>query len=109
QPITPGVSSSPRAQNLSGQGEVLYYPYMAEFRRREHNIVLRMDVTVPPGDDVEIRRVRITNDSEDSRRLRLTSYGEVVLVDQATDERHPAFAKLFVESEYVEEANAMLF
>ena len=109
QPITPGVSPSPRARDLSGQGEVLYYPYMAEFRRREHNIVLRMDVTVPPADDVEVRRVRITNDSEESRRLRLTSYGEVVLVDQATDERHQAFVKLFVESEYVEELNALLF
>jgi hypothetical protein len=29
----------------------------------------------------------------------LSSYGEVVLAPQATDRRHPAFNKLFIESE----------
>ena len=43
------------------------------------------------------------------RRLRLTTYGEVSLVPQATDERHPAFAKLFVQSEYLPEYKALLF
>src|SRR6185295_19222028 len=32
-----------------------------------------------------------------------------VLQDPAADRRHPAFAKLFVESEYLPELNALLF
>ncbi|MCZ7666743.1 MAG: hypothetical protein M5U34_05690 [Chloroflexi bacterium] len=46
---------------------------------------------------------------EQTRRLRLTSYGEVSLTDFATDNRHPAFAKLFVESEYLPLENALFF
>ncbi len=88
--------------------EVLYYPYKVEFPRSDHGISLRTGVTVSP-DGVEIRRVNILNDSDVHRRLKLTSYGEVVLADQATDRRHPAFNKLFIESEYLPHENALLF
>ncbi|MBE9524928.1 MAG: glycosyl transferase family 36, partial [Chloroflexi bacterium] len=43
------------------------------------------------------------------RKLRLTSYGEVVLTAQTADQRHPAYNKLFIESEYLPELNALLF
>lgn len=88
---------------------VLFHPHMAEFHRRDHDIALTMEVTVAPDDDVEIRLVTLTNESERLRHLRLTSYGEVSLASPADDERHPAFAKLFVQSEYLPEANGLLF
>ncbi|MCB0033925.1 MAG: hypothetical protein KDE51_07895, partial [Anaerolineales bacterium] len=65
--------------------------------------------TVPPADEVEIRHYSFNNSSDQTRHLRLTSYGEVVLTAAATDERHPAFAKLFIESEYLPQYNALLF
>ncbi len=65
-------------------------------------------MTVSP-DGVEIRRVNILNDSDHPRRLKLTSYGEVVLGDQSSDRRHPAFNKLFIDSEYLPNENALLF
>jgi len=89
--------------------EVLVYAHKAEFRRKDHEISLRMEVTVSPDDDVEIRRVTLTNDSNRRRRLWLISYAEVVLASRDADARHPAFNKLFVESEYVPELNALLF
>jgi cyclic beta-1,2-glucan synthetase len=88
---------------------VIFHPHMAEFHRRDHGIALTMEVTVAPDDDVEIRVVTLTNESDQPRRLRLTSYGEVSLVPPAADERHPAFAKLFVQSEYLAETNTLLF
>ena len=60
-------------------------------------------------DGVEIRRVNILNNSDRPRQLKLTSYGEVVLAAQAVDRRHPAFNKLFIESEYLPRENALLF
>jgi cellobiose phosphorylase len=89
--------------------EALFYAYKAELRRRDHDISLRMEVTVSPDDDVEIRRITLTNGSNRLRRLTLTSYGEVVLASRIADRRHPAFNKLFVESEYLPELNALLF
>ncbi|MCC6604076.1 MAG: hypothetical protein IT327_12750 [Anaerolineae bacterium] len=89
--------------------EVTFFPHKAQFRRRNQDITLQMEVTVAAEDDVEIRLVHLTNDSGQTRRLRLTSYGEVVLTDYESDRRHPAFAKLFVESEYVPAQNALFF
>lgn len=93
----------------TGHQEVNFHPHMAAFLRRDDNITLRMEVTVAPADDVEVRRVRVSNGGDGSRSLRLTSYGEVVLASVAADRRHPAFGKLFVESEYVPAYNALLF
>ena len=89
--------------------EALFYAYKAEFHRKDHDISLRTEVTVSPDDDVEIRRITLSNGSNRLRRLRLTSYGEVVLASRVADRRHPAFNKLFVESEYLPELNALLF
>ncbi len=88
--------------------EILFYPYKAEFRRWERDISLHTEIVVG-ADDVEIRRVTLLNDSNRPRRLKITSYGEVVLALQADDRRHPAFNKLFIESEYIPEGNALLF
>jgi hypothetical protein len=82
---------------------VQFYAHMAEFRRSDHGLDLSMQVVVAPEDDVEIRRISVTNHSDHVRRLALTSYGEVILSPQAADQRHPAFNKLFIESEYLPE------
>ncbi|MGE5221014.1 MAG: GH36-type glycosyl hydrolase domain-containing protein [Omnitrophica WOR_2 bacterium] len=96
--------------NVATESRDIYFSaYMAELRRRDYDISASMEITIPPDDDVEIRRVTLTNHGDHSRRLRLTSYGEVVLAAQATDIRHPAFNKLFIESEYIQELNSLVF
>jgi cyclic beta-1,2-glucan synthetase len=89
--------------------EAVYYAHRAEFHRRLHDIASRLDIIVTPDDDVEIHRVILTNHSSRRRRLALTSYGEVVLAPQAQDRSHPAFNKLFIESEYLPEVHALVF
>src|ERR1019366_7177485 len=39
----------------------------------------------------------------------VTSYAEVVLGDATEERRHPAFSKLFVESEYLDDLHALAF
>jgi cyclic beta-1,2-glucan synthetase len=90
------------------QQDVLFYPHKVEFPRSDNGISLRTGITVST-DGVEIRRVNILNDTDRPRQLKLTSYGEVVLAAQADDRRHPAFNKLFIESEYLPEENALLY
>jgi len=97
------TASQPESQ------EVLFYAHKVEFRRQDHDISLHMEITVSPDDDVEIRRITLTNHRDSSRHLMLTSCGEVVLAPQAADRRHQAFSKLFVESEYLPELNVLLF
>jgi cyclic beta-1,2-glucan synthetase len=86
---------------------VLFYPHQAEFQHRNHDITVNMQVTIAADDDVEIRQLNLINHSNQPRHLRVTSYGEVLLAAQS--ERHPAFNKLFIESEYLPETNMILF
>ncbi|MGZ8346996.1 MAG: GH36-type glycosyl hydrolase domain-containing protein, partial [Allosphingosinicella sp.] len=86
-----------------------FHGHAAEFQRRDHGIRLRLEVAVVAGDDLEVRRLSIVNESGRPRRLRVTSYGEVVLAPPLNDERHPAFSKLFVVGEPVPKLGGLLF
>ncbi len=80
----------------------------ARFTRREGDIETCMEVAVAPTDDVELRRLRITNLSARKRTLSATSFAEIVLSPAATDSAHLAFSKLFVETEIDTELAAIL-
>ncbi|PAP80610.1 hypothetical protein B1759_04310 [Rubrivirga sp. SAORIC476] len=66
------------------------------------------ETVVSPEDNVEVRRVTLTNYADRPRTIELTSYAEVVLQSAAADLGHPAFSKLFVETEYLSKNNALL-
>ncbi len=85
-----------------------FWPHMAEFHRRDHGIHVRVEVTVAANDDVEIRRVTLTNDTDRPRRLELSSYAEPVLATLDHHERHPAFSKLFIELSVVQPNGVLL-
>lgn len=88
--------------------EAIFPPSRAEFRRRDHGIDLHSEITVSPEDDIELRRFTLTNLSTSTRVIELTSYAEVVLAPQAADEAHPAFSNLFVQTEILPAAQAIL-
>jgi cyclic beta-1,2-glucan synthetase len=77
------------------------------FSRRDGAIDTRMEVVVIAGERAEIRRVTLVNRSGVAREIEVTSYGEVVLCPAAADRAHPAFQKLFVETEWVPEATLL--
>ena len=71
----------------------------AEFHRGVLGMETVLDVTVAAEDEVELRRLTITNRTLRSRQLELTSYVELSLAPHKADAAHPAFAKMFVETE----------
>jgi cyclic beta-1,2-glucan synthetase len=93
----------------SPESQVVFHAHLVELHRRDHGIAIGMEVGITPGDDVEIRRLTVVNESDRPRRLLLTSYGEVVLAPSLEDERHPAFSKLFVHSEALPAQAGLLF
>lgn len=80
----------------------------AEFRRREHDFETYSEIVVSPEDDIELRRVRITNRASSRRTVELTSYSEVVLAAAAADDMQTAFGNLFVQTEILPERHAIL-
>ena len=88
--------------------EVIFSQAHVEFRRRDHGIDTNTEIVISPEDDMEMRRIKITNTTAFSRVLEITSYAEVVMAAQATDEAHPAFSNLFVETEILPEYRAVV-
>lgn len=88
--------------------EAIFVQGRAEYRRRDENIDTHTEIAVSPEDDVEIRRVTLTNLAPQVRTIELTSYAEVVLAPQNTDLAHPAFSNLFVRTEILRDAQAIL-
>jgi len=79
--------------------EVIFSEGRAEFRRRDQQIETHTEIVVSPEDDVELRRLRITNRSRRKRQIEITSYAEVVLNKAIAEVLHPAFSNLFVQTE----------
>ncbi|MHB8716795.1 MAG: GH36-type glycosyl hydrolase domain-containing protein, partial [Sulfuricaulis sp.] len=80
----------------------------AEFRRRDHDFDTHTEIVVSPEDDIELRRIHITNCSRTRRTIDVTSYAEVVLAPPAADALHPAFSNLFVQTEIIDARRAIL-
>jgi cellobiose phosphorylase len=88
--------------------EALFSEGRAEFRRLDHDIESYMEIVVSPEDDIEIRRLRLSNRSATARTLEISSYTEVVLATAAADQMHSAFSNLFVQTEVVAARRAIL-
>jgi len=88
--------------------EVIFSEGRAEFRRRDNNFDMHTEIVVSQEDDIELRRTRIVNRSHSRRTIDITSYAEVVLAPAAADATHPAFSKLFVQTEIVAPQRAIL-
>ena len=92
----------------SDRYEAIFSEGRAEVRRLDYGIDTHLEVAVSPDDDVELRRVTLTNTSSEVRVLEVTSYAEVVMATLDSDQAHPAFSNLFVESESVGEKGGLL-
>ncbi len=88
--------------------EAIFTEGRAEFRRRDEGIDAYTEIVVSPEDDVELRRLRLTNPGRSRRTLELTTYAEVVIAPAAADAQHLAFSKLFVQTEVLSEPAALL-
>ncbi len=80
----------------------------AEFIRTDENISTNTEIVVSPEDDIEIRKVTLTNHGGGSILVELTSYLETVMAQQAADIAHPAFSNLFVRTEIIQDYDSIL-
>lgn len=88
--------------------EAIFTQARAEFRRIDEQIEMHTMISVASEDDLEIRRTKLTNRSDQVRHIEITSYAEVVLAPQPHDESHPAFSNLFVQTELLPLSGAIL-
>lgn len=88
--------------------EAIFTQGRAEYRRRDKDVETHTEICVSPEDDVEIRRITLSNLAWQNRRLEITSYGEVVLAPLNADLAHRVFSNLFVHTEILADRQAIL-
>ncbi len=88
--------------------EALFNEGRAEFRRHDHDIESHLEITVSPEDDIELRRLKLSNRSRVRRTIEITSYSEIVLAPPAADATQPSFGSLFLQTEILAERHAIV-
>ncbi len=94
------------AADRAGPGEaddaqVEFREDQVAFTGRRGTLTTTLEVVVSGETDAEVRRVSVANAGRRSREIELTTYVELSLTTPAADAAHPAFAKMFVETEHL--------
>ena len=87
---------------------VIFSEDRVEIGRRDGTLGTTLEVLVSAEHDAEVRRIVISNFGLRVREIEVTSYAEVVLAPLAADIAHPAFSKLFIETEHLAGVGALL-
>lgn len=88
--------------------EAIFSDAKVEFRGRKHGFETHIEIAVSPEDDIELRRLKVGNLSRKPRTIEITTYAEAVLAPGISDELHPAFSNLFVQTELVPDRHAII-
>lgn len=80
----------------------------AEFSRRDDRLTTTVEIRVSTEEDAEVRQISILNNSGETVEIDITSYVELALLAQNADLAHPAFTKLFVQTEYLPGLRALI-
>ncbi|SHO44674.1 glucoamylase family protein [Anaerocolumna xylanovorans] len=88
--------------------QAVFFPHQAEFRRTDGDISSHTVVSLSPNHNIEIRKLTLTNNGNAVKQIEITSYMEVVGDSYRAELSHPAFNKLFIESEFLEEQSVFL-
>jgi cyclic beta-1,2-glucan synthetase len=88
--------------------DAAFFEDRAQITRRDGPMLTSTEILVSPEDDAEVRRVSVTNEGNRTREIELTTYAEVVLAASAADSAHPAFSKLFVQTEFIADSGTLL-
>ncbi|MBK8496750.1 MAG: cyclic beta 1-2 glucan synthetase [Chitinophagaceae bacterium] len=79
-----------------------------DFHSTHHELETHTEIVVSPEDDIEMRRVIITNYADVTRTIEVTSYAEVVLAPMASDLIQPGFSNLFVQTAILPDKHAIM-
>ena len=85
-----------------------FYLHKAEFLREDDEINTKTSVTIHSKENLELRVLEITNNSNEEKSIQVTSYCEVTLQSYEGDVSHPAFGNLFVETEFLKDLQILL-
>ncbi len=92
----------------SSEQRVQFSLEKATFTRMDGDVQTKLEICVSPEWNAEVRRLTLTNAGSEERIIEVTTFLEVSLASPIADDTHPAFSKLFVETEYAADDECLL-
>ena len=80
----------------------------AAFLRVDGDVQTSLEICVSPEWNAEVRRLTLTNSGDEARIIEVTTFLEIALASPIADDAHPAFSKLFVETEFDADTECLL-
>jgi len=90
------------------QYQCVFSQARAEYHTRHADIDAHLQVSVSPEEDLELRRLTLTNLSSKTRTIEVTSFAEVALAHPLAERAHPVFNSLFIQTETLPAKSAIL-
>ncbi|MCK9861356.1 glucoamylase family protein [Paenibacillus sp. ATY16] len=78
------------------------------FLREDDGLQTKLEVTVSTEHNAELRRLTLTNATQEVRIVEITTYMELAMAAHNADKAHPSFTKLFVQTEFASEEQCLL-
>lgn len=85
-----------------------FFEEKVEFSRQDGVFTTSTEHVVSPEIDGDARCITVMNNGLTTRDVEFTTYAELVLAPQSSDVAHPAFSKLFVQTEYLPDIETLI-
>ena len=88
--------------------EVVFAADKIKYLRTDGKITTKTEIVVTKNHHAEIRKITFKNESDDVKRLELTTYTEPILSENMDDVSHRVFNSMFLTSTYDNESNSLI-
>ena len=88
--------------------EVVFAADKIKYLRTDGKITTKTEIVVTKNHHAEIRKITFKNESDEVKRLELTTYTEPILSENMDDISHRAFNSMFLTSKYDSESNSLI-
>lgn len=88
--------------------EVIFAADKIKYIRRDKDISTKTEIVVCKSHHAEIRKISISNESNEDKELELTTYTEPILSENMSDVSHKTFNNMFIQTEFDEKTNSLI-
>ena len=88
--------------------EVVFASDKIKYLRADGSISTKTEIVVTKNHNAEIRKITFKNESDEIKRLELTSYTEPILSENMDDVSHRVFNSMFISSIYDEKEHTLM-
>lgn len=88
--------------------EVVFASDRIKYYRTDGDVSTKTEIIVTKNHHAEIRKITFKNESEQVKRLQLTTYTEPILAENMADVSHRTFNNMFIHSNFDKKTNSLI-